>query len=82
MRKVELLPTRDCEAGYGPDFMSDACINSRRGILLPSCFFELLLQNVVTRPAKPNTFLVCGIFVGLCLCMPFGYAVCMYAGKV
>ena len=19
MRKVELLPTRDCEAGYGPD---------------------------------------------------------------
>ena len=20
MRKVELLPTRDCEAGYGPDY--------------------------------------------------------------
>ena len=22
MRKVEPLPTRDCEAGYGPDFMT------------------------------------------------------------
>ena len=22
MRKVELLPTRDCEAGYGPDSVS------------------------------------------------------------
>ena len=22
MRKVELLPTRDCEAGYGPDVIS------------------------------------------------------------
>ena len=21
MRKVELQPTRDCEAGYGPDYM-------------------------------------------------------------
>ena len=21
MRKVELLPTRDCEAGYGPDYL-------------------------------------------------------------
>ena len=21
MRKVELLPSRDCEAGYGPDIM-------------------------------------------------------------
>ena len=23
MRKVELLPTRECEAGYGPGFMGD-----------------------------------------------------------
>ena len=23
MRKVELLPTRDCEAGYGPEDMTD-----------------------------------------------------------
>ena len=21
MRKVEILPTRDCEAGYGPDYL-------------------------------------------------------------
>ena len=23
MRKVELLPTRDCEAGYGPDYRTN-----------------------------------------------------------
>ena len=33
MGKVELLPTRDCEAGYGPDY------RSHTGPLCAQCYF-------------------------------------------
>ena len=43
MRKVELLPTRDCEAGYGPDGIV------RRGqVTKPKTFFPILILDFLS----------------------------------
>ena len=50
MRKVELLPTRDFEAGYGPDFLSPKPPLTKLTLLLhEQCIYSLVKLKLVNQ---------------------------------